>query len=159
MHRFRLYVRKKHANRDISVSAAECTIFMQPQHFAYIFTIIFDKRNSNCNLQVTERELKPGGKSIPVTEGNKKEYVDLMIKWRMERGVGEQMTQLVNGFNEVLRILAFSCIIFFDYWHDLCNEYLLRSSHLFLRSSFARRDQFSMRVRLSVYFQQFATAF
>ncbi|XP_065053634.1 E3 ubiquitin-protein ligase HECW2-like isoform X2 [Rhopilema esculentum] len=52
--------------------------------------------------QVTERELKPGGKSIPVTDENKKEYVDLMIKWRMERGVGEQMKQLVDGFNEVL---------------------------------------------------------
>ena len=51
---------------------------------------------------MTERELKPGGRSIPVTEENKKEYVDLMIKWRMERGVSEQMAQLVNGFNEVL---------------------------------------------------------
>ena len=28
------------------------------------------------------RELKPGGAKIPVTNENKKEYIDLVIKWR-----------------------------------------------------------------------------
>jgi len=27
------------------------------------------------------RELKPGGGNIPVTEANKKEYIDLMVKY------------------------------------------------------------------------------
>ena len=51
--------------------------------------------------QVIERELKPNGHNIPVTEENKQEYVDLMIKWKIERGMGEQMQQIVKGFNEV----------------------------------------------------------
>ena len=52
-------------------------------------------------LQVIERELKPNGHNIPVTEENKQEYVDLMIKWKIERGMGEQMHQIIKGFSEV----------------------------------------------------------
>lgn len=52
--------------------------------------------------QITERELKPGGRSVPVTEENKHEYVELMVKWRTERGVQEQINHMVQGFNEVL---------------------------------------------------------
>ena len=49
-----------------------------------------------------EREIKPGGKSIPVTEKNKKEYLERMINWRVERGVSAQTNELVKGFYEVL---------------------------------------------------------
>jgi len=52
--------------------------------------------------QVTERELIPGGKEIEVTEQNKQEYVDQMVRWRVERGVAEQTESIVKGFNEVL---------------------------------------------------------
>lgn len=52
--------------------------------------------------QVTERELIPGGKDIEVTEENKNEYVEQMVRWRVERGVAEQMESIVKGFNEVL---------------------------------------------------------
>ncbi|KAL4222136.1 E3 ubiquitin-protein ligase HW1 [Mactra antiquata] len=52
--------------------------------------------------QVTERELKPNGKNIPVTEKNKKEYIERMVKWRLERGVTEQMESIIKGFHEVL---------------------------------------------------------
>lgn len=51
---------------------------------------------------MTERELIPGGKEIEVTESNKHEYVEQMVRWRVERGVAEQMESIVNGFNEVL---------------------------------------------------------
>ena len=54
-------------------------------------------------LQVTERELIPGGKEIEVTEENKHEYVEQMVRWRVERGVAEQMESIVKGFNEVLQ--------------------------------------------------------
>lgn len=50
---------------------------------------------------MTERELKPNGKNIPVTEKNKKEYIDKVVKWRLERGVTEQTESLVKGFYEV----------------------------------------------------------
>ena len=52
--------------------------------------------------QLTERELKPNGKGIAVTERNKKEYVERMAKWRIERGVTEQAEYVIRGFYEVL---------------------------------------------------------
>uniref|UniRef100_A0A6Q2ZFL4 HECT-type E3 ubiquitin transferase n=1 Tax=Esox lucius TaxID=8010 RepID=A0A6Q2ZFL4_ESOLU len=52
--------------------------------------------------QVTERELKSGGANINVTEKNKKEYIERMVKWRVERGVVPQTDALVRGFYEVV---------------------------------------------------------
>uniref|UniRef100_A0A8C2JUA3 HECT-type E3 ubiquitin transferase n=1 Tax=Cyprinus carpio TaxID=7962 RepID=A0A8C2JUA3_CYPCA len=52
--------------------------------------------------QITERELKPGGANIPVSEKNKKEYIERMVKWRIERGVVQQTESLVRGFYEVV---------------------------------------------------------
>ncbi|XP_075686058.1 E3 ubiquitin-protein ligase HECW2 isoform X2 [Rhinoderma darwinii] len=52
--------------------------------------------------QITERELKPGGANIVVSEKNKKEYIEKMVKWRIERGVVQQTESLVRGFYEVV---------------------------------------------------------
>uniref|UniRef100_A0AAZ3P0E1 HECT-type E3 ubiquitin transferase n=1 Tax=Oncorhynchus tshawytscha TaxID=74940 RepID=A0AAZ3P0E1_ONCTS len=52
--------------------------------------------------QVTERELKSGGSNLQVTEKNKKEYIERMAKWRVERGVVQQTEALVRGFYEVV---------------------------------------------------------
>ncbi|XP_062844210.1 E3 ubiquitin-protein ligase HECW1 [Trichomycterus rosablanca] len=52
--------------------------------------------------QVTERELKSGGANVQVTEKNKKEYIERMVKWRVERGVVQQTQALVRGFYEVV---------------------------------------------------------
>lgn len=52
--------------------------------------------------RVAERELKPGGRNINVTEKNKKEYLERVVKWRLERGVAEQTESLVRGFYEVV---------------------------------------------------------
>ncbi|XP_033639342.1 E3 ubiquitin-protein ligase HECW2-like isoform X3 [Asterias rubens] len=52
--------------------------------------------------QLVEKELKPNGKNIQVTEKNKKEYIERMVKWRIERGVMEQTESLVRGFYEVV---------------------------------------------------------
>ncbi|XP_052461978.1 E3 ubiquitin-protein ligase HECW2 [Carassius gibelio] len=54
--------------------------------------------------QITERELKPGGSGIPVSDKNKKEYIERMVKWRIERGVAQQTESLVRGFYEVVDI-------------------------------------------------------
>ena len=54
-------------------------------------------------VQITERELKPNGRDIAVTEKNKKEYIDRMVQWRGERAVSEQRDSLVRGFYEVSR--------------------------------------------------------
>ncbi|XP_008556384.1 E3 ubiquitin-protein ligase HECW2 [Microplitis demolitor] len=52
--------------------------------------------------RVAERELKPGGRNITVTEKNKKEYLERVVRWRLERGVSEQTESLVRGFYEVV---------------------------------------------------------
>ncbi|XP_067867783.1 E3 ubiquitin-protein ligase HECW1-like isoform X2 [Heterodontus francisci] len=52
--------------------------------------------------QVTERELKTGGANTQVSEKNKKEYIERMVKWRVERGVVQQTDALVRGFYEVV---------------------------------------------------------
>ena len=52
--------------------------------------------------KLVERELKPGGKNVPVTEKNKKDYIERMIRWRLDRGVADQAESLVRGFYEVL---------------------------------------------------------
>ncbi|XP_035222426.1 E3 ubiquitin-protein ligase HECW1-like isoform X2 [Stegodyphus dumicola] len=52
--------------------------------------------------QIVEKELKPNGKNIGVAERNKKEYIERMVKWRLERGVAEQTESLVKGFYEVV---------------------------------------------------------
>lgn len=51
--------------------------------------------------QVVEKDLKLNGKNITVTEENKHEYIEKMVKWRLERGVREQTECLVRGFYEV----------------------------------------------------------
>lgn len=58
-------------------------------------------RSTGDLFQITERELKPGGAGIPVSEKNKKEYIERMVKWRIERGVAQQTESLVRGFYEV----------------------------------------------------------
>uniref|UniRef100_A0A3Q4HIK5 HECT-type E3 ubiquitin transferase n=1 Tax=Neolamprologus brichardi TaxID=32507 RepID=A0A3Q4HIK5_NEOBR len=54
------------------------------------------------NEEVTERELKSGGANLQVTEKNKKDYIERMAKWRVERGVVQQTEALVRGFYEVV---------------------------------------------------------
>lgn len=57
--------------------------------------------------QIVDKELKPGGKNAGVSERNKKEYIERMVKWRLERGVCEQTECLVKGFYEVIFYLFF----------------------------------------------------
>ncbi|SRR6266849_3868741 len=47
-------------------------------------------------------DLKPGGADITVTEGNKKEYVDLMVEYYISKRVKDQFDALMSGFNELI---------------------------------------------------------
>lgn len=47
-------------------------------------------------------DLKPGGQDIEVTNENKKEYVDLMIKWRIQKRIDEQFQAFIAGFHELI---------------------------------------------------------
>lgn len=66
-------------------------------------TKLADRHNESLpfTCKVTERELKSGGANTQVTEKNKKEYIERMVKWRVERGVVQQTEALVRGFYEV----------------------------------------------------------
>ena len=47
-------------------------------------------------------ELKPGGADIPVTEENKKEYVSLIVEYRISKRVKEQFDAFMSGFSELI---------------------------------------------------------
>lgn len=52
--------------------------------------------------ETTTVELKPGGVDIEVTNENKKEYVEAMVEWRIQKRVDEQFQAFVTGFNELI---------------------------------------------------------
>lgn len=47
-------------------------------------------------------DLKPGGQDIEVTNENKKEYVELITEWRIQKRVEEQFNAFVTGFHELI---------------------------------------------------------
>lgn len=47
-------------------------------------------------------DLKPGGREIEVDNDNKKEYVDLITEWRIQKRVEEQFNAFVTGFHELI---------------------------------------------------------
>jgi E3 ubiquitin-protein ligase NEDD4 len=52
--------------------------------------------------QIVTVELKPGGIDTPVTEGNKKDYVDLATNYRISKRIGEQLDAFTSGFSELI---------------------------------------------------------
>ncbi|XP_064610095.1 LOW QUALITY PROTEIN: E3 ubiquitin-protein ligase NEDD4-like [Liolophura sinensis] len=52
--------------------------------------------------EIQERPLKPGGSDIAVTKDNKKEYIELVIKWRFVSRVEIQMTAFMKGFSALV---------------------------------------------------------
>jgi len=47
-------------------------------------------------------ELKPGGADVPVTEENKKDYVDAVVEYRISKRVNEQFEAFMAGFSELI---------------------------------------------------------
>ena len=48
------------------------------------------------------KDLKPGGHSIPVTEANKREYVQLACQMKMTGSIRPQIKSFLEGFYEVI---------------------------------------------------------
>ena len=64
--------------------------------------IYFLKAQDNGNLTLSsEVDLKDGGENIPVTQGNKQEYVDLYIDYVLRKSVSSQLEALIRGFFKV----------------------------------------------------------
>ena len=52
--------------------------------------------------EIVSVELKPGGANIPVTEENKKEYVEALVEYRTMTRVQEQFGAFAEGFKELI---------------------------------------------------------
>ncbi|KAJ7557451.1 hypothetical protein O6H91_05G127400 [Diphasiastrum complanatum] len=52
--------------------------------------------------QVTDYELKTGGRNIRVTEENKHEYVDLVSEHRLSTAIRPQITAFLDGFHDLI---------------------------------------------------------
>ncbi|GFS63641.1 e3 ubiquitin-protein ligase Nedd-4 [Trichonephila clavipes] len=52
--------------------------------------------------QMQQRDLKPNGSEIPVTQENKLEYINLVIQWRFVSRIEPQMNAFLEGFGEVV---------------------------------------------------------
>ncbi|KAG0234674.1 hypothetical protein BGW42_006294 [Actinomortierella wolfii] len=52
--------------------------------------------------EVVTIDLKENGRNIPVTEENKKEYVELMTEWRISKRVEEQFKAFAEGFHQLI---------------------------------------------------------
>ncbi|KAG1746008.1 uncharacterized protein EDB91DRAFT_1080235 [Suillus paluster] len=52
--------------------------------------------------EIVEVELRPGGANIPVTEDNKREYVEAVVEYRTKTRVREQSQAFMQGFQEII---------------------------------------------------------
>jgi hypothetical protein len=52
--------------------------------------------------EIVEVELRPAGANIPVTEENKKEYVEAVIEYRTRTRIREQSAAFLEGFKELI---------------------------------------------------------
>jgi len=52
--------------------------------------------------EIVTVELKPGGADIPVDESNKKEYVELVVKYRIQKRVQQQFDAFMVGLHELV---------------------------------------------------------
>ena len=61
------------------------------------FTVMEDRFGEHVLI-----ELKSGGEDIPVTEGNKKEYVEAVVAYRIEKRVKDQFDAFIEGLLELI---------------------------------------------------------
>ncbi|RHZ66601.1 hypothetical protein Glove_306g8 [Diversispora epigaea] len=66
-----------------------------------VFDLTFSTEDDRFGEVVTV-DLKENGQNIPVTEENKKEYIDLITEWRVSKRVEEQFKAFMEGFNQLI---------------------------------------------------------
>ncbi|XP_023716889.1 E3 ubiquitin-protein ligase Nedd-4 isoform X3 [Cryptotermes secundus] len=89
----------------------------------YYNSLLWIKENDPSELELTfcldeesfghfsQRELKPDGANIPLTNENKDEYISLVIQWRFVSRVQDQMNAFLDGFNGLVPL---NCVKIFD---------------------------------------------
>lgn len=66
------------------------------------FSIQVEDGDASSKKPPVTIDLKENGRDIPVTDLNKKEYVELVVQWRTEFGAKAQLDALVQGFNSLI---------------------------------------------------------
>jgi E3 ubiquitin-protein ligase HUWE1 len=62
------------------------------------------------------KDLKPGGKDIKVTEGNKREYINLKAQHYMTTAIKAQLQAFLQGFWDLIPQVDFS---FHSHWKNM----------------------------------------
>ena len=87
---------------------------MESVDIEYHNSLMYIKENDPSDLMLTfcvdeesfgqtiQRELKPNGANIDVTDANKDEYIRLVIQWRFMSRVQEQMHAFLEGFGALV---------------------------------------------------------
>ncbi|KAG5677964.1 hypothetical protein PVAND_007676 [Polypedilum vanderplanki] len=87
---------------------------MESVDMEYYNSLLWIKENDPSELMLTfcvdeetfghtsQRDLKPNGSQIEVTNENKDEYIRLVIQWRFESRVKEQMQAFLDGFGSIV---------------------------------------------------------
>ena len=71
--------------------------------FVSFDTIVFHLVDFTSQFGVTTVvELKEGGAHIPVTNENKREFVQLSAQYRLTNSIKEQLNALLGGFYDVI---------------------------------------------------------
>ncbi|XP_053682402.1 E3 ubiquitin-protein ligase Nedd-4-like isoform X4 [Sabethes cyaneus] len=87
---------------------------MESVDMEYYNSLLWIKENDPSELMLTfcvdeetfgytsQRELKPNGADIEVTNENKDEYIKLVIEWRFVARVKDQMQAFLDGFGQIV---------------------------------------------------------
>lgn len=87
---------------------------MESVDMEYYNSLLWIKENDPSELMLTfcvdeetfgytsQRELKPNGADIEVTNENKDEYIKLVIEWRFVARVKDQMSAFLDGFGQIV---------------------------------------------------------
>uniref|UniRef100_A0AC35TKE4 HECT domain-containing protein n=1 Tax=Rhabditophanes sp. KR3021 TaxID=114890 RepID=A0AC35TKE4_9BILA len=106
---FTLPFYKKMLNKKISIKDLES---VDAEYYNSLMWIA-DNNIDECDMEmyfvvdyeilgeVKCHELKVGGRDIAVNESNKEEYLELIVEWRLGRGIESQLSAFFTGFSSV----------------------------------------------------------
>jgi len=96
----------------VAVSVNDMAAFDPAYHKSLVWILENDVEDLGMELYFTveeealgeskEKDLKPGGSKILVTEENKKEYVQLVVEHKMSKTIRPQIDRFLEGFHEVI---------------------------------------------------------
>ncbi|EPX73840.1 HECT-type ubiquitin-protein ligase E3 Pub1 [Schizosaccharomyces octosporus yFS286] len=101
---YKMILQKKTTLQDMESMDAEyyrSLVWILKNDITGILDLTFSVED-NCFGEVVTIDLKPDGRNIEVTEENKKEYVDLVTVWRVEKRIEDQFNAFHEGFSELI---------------------------------------------------------